>query len=227
MKKLSIFTIIMFALCLYMVPATFATGGRTDSKDKQYGQGEDQKVKKGQTQAQQGQQGQQFELQKQNLMLVDKLIGTEIQNQQGEKIGEIDSVLVDVENGRVGFVTMTSGGIFGMGQDKYIVPFNALEKNMPQGKDAQVGERQQRQVVFTLNRQKDQLKVVPEGDIEDALTQEGQSRGIHEHYGVSPYWEDGQRQLQRQDGTQGQMMQETKKDQMMDKKDQQKNQKKY
>ena len=80
---------------------------------------------------------------------------------------------------------------------------------MPQGKDAkeaQVGERQQREVVFTLNRQKGQLKVVPEGDIEEALTQEGQSRGIHEHYGVSPHWEQDQRLQQRQDGTQGQMI---------------------
>lgn len=220
MKKRSIFTIILFALGLYMVPATFATGPHSDSKDKQSSQGEYQKDQKKQTQGQLGQQTQQ---QKQNLMLVDNLIGTEIQNQQGEKIGEIDSVLVDVENGQIGFVTVTSGGILGMGQDKYIVPFNALEKKMPQGKEAQAGVRQQRQIVFTLNKQIDQLKEVPQGDIEEALTQEGQSRGIHEHYGVSPYWEEGQRQQQRLDNTQRQMMQDMKKDQLLDRKDQQKN----
>jgi hypothetical protein len=105
-----------------------------------------------------------------------------------------------------------------MGQEKYIVPFNALQKTMPQGTEARTGISQQRPVVFTLNKQKDQLKAVPEGDIEKALTQEGQTRGIHEHYGVSPYWEDGQRQQQRQ------MMQDTNKDQMMNKKVQQKDQ---
>jgi sporulation protein YlmC with PRC-barrel domain len=228
MKRLSIFTIILFALGLYMVPATFAGGPYSESKDKQPGQGEYQtdQNRPAQTQlgiqGQQAQQSQQLQQQRQNLLLVDNLIGTEIQNQQGEKIGQIDSVLVDVENGRIGFVTMTSGGVFGMGQDKYIVPFNALQKKMPQGTQAQVSERQQRQVVFTLNKEKDQLKAVPEGDIEEVLTRQNQSREIHEHYGVSPYWEEGQLQQQRQDDTQRQMMQDTKKDPMMDKKDRKK-----
>lgn len=223
MKKLSILTTILFALGLYLVPVTFAAGG-TDSKDKQYGQSEYQKDQKGQAQAQQdkqGQQGKQFQQEKQSLVLIDKLSGAEVQNQQGENIGEIDRVLVDVKTGQVGFVTLTSGGVLGVGDDKYIVPFNALQKDMSQGTEAQLGDRQLR---FTLNKQKDQLKEVPQGDIEEALTQEDQSRGIFEHYGVSPYWEDDQRQQQRQDGTQHQMMQDKKKDHMMDKKDQKKNQ---
>lgn len=213
MKKLSIFTTILFALGLYMVPAAFAAADSTDSKDKQYGQGQYQKDQKGQAQTQSGQK---FQQQKQNLVLVDNLVGSEIQDQQGEKIGDIDRILVDVDNGRVGFVTIASGGLLGVGEDKYIVPFNALKKKMSQGNEAQMSERQ---FVFTLNKQKDQLREVPQGDIEEALTQEDQSRGIHEFYGVSPYWEGNQRQQQRQDTPQ----------QMMDKKDQQKNQnqKKY
>ncbi|MFO7577588.1 MAG: PRC-barrel domain-containing protein [Pelovirga sp.] len=223
MKKTSIFITILFALGLYMVPASFATGGSADSKDKPSGQSENLKDQKRQAQ---GQQGLNFQQQKQNLLLSDNLIGTEIQNQQGEKIGEIDSVLVDVENGQVGFVTMTSGGVLGVGAEKYIVPFNALQKKMPQGEQALAGERQDRQVVFTLNKQKDQLKKVPEGNIEEALTQEGQSRGIHEHYGVSPYWEEDQRQMM-QDTEKNQMMQGTEENQMMRDRDQQKNQQKY
>ncbi len=224
MKKLSIFTIILFALGLYMVPATFAADSPADSKDKQYGQGDYQKDQKSQTQAKQGQK---FQQQKQNLLLVDNLIGSEIQNQQGEKIGDIENVLVDVDSGKIGFVTLASGGVLGVGDDKYIVPFNALQKKMPQGKDAQVGDPQLNQVAFTLNKNKDQLKRVPDGDIEEALTQQDQSRGIHEYYGVSPYWEDDKRP----------MMQDKNKDQMMDNKNQMKkdptekdpmkNQKKY
>ncbi|MGK2905185.1 MAG: PRC-barrel domain-containing protein [Desulfuromonadales bacterium] len=230
MKKLSILTSILFALGLYMVPATFATGSSADSKDKKSVQGEYQKDQKGQSQAQQSKQGQQgqFQQQKQNLVLADKLNGAEVQNQQGENIGEIDRVLVDVRTGQVGFVTLVSGGILGVGDDKYIVPFNALK--ISQGTEAQVGEHQLR---FTLNKSKDQLKKVPEGDIEEALSQDDQSRGIFEHYGVSPYWDDNQRRQNRQDHTPGQMMQDRNKDQMMqdrnknqmmDKKDQQKSQ---
>ena len=209
MKKLSILTTILFAFGLYMVPATFATGTATDSKDRKAGQSDYQQDQRGQAQGQQaqqaqpGQQGLQAQQgQQQNLMLVDNLSGTEIQNQQGEKIGEIDKVLVDVESGRVGFITMSSGGIFGMGEDNYIVPFNALEQKRSEGQDTRIGERQQ--VVFTLDRQKDQLREVPQGDIEQALTQQNQSREIHEHYGVSPYWEEDQSRQQRQDRTQRQ-----------------------
>lgn len=236
MKKLSILTTILFAFGLYMVPATFATGVAADSKDRQPGQGEYQKDQPGQSRAQQtpgtlgqsnqqerqtqsGQSAQQAQRgtqsQQQNLMLVDNLIGTEVQNRQGEQIGEIDSVLVDVESGRIGFVTMKSGGVFGMGEEKYIVPFNALEKK---GTEARTGISQQREVVFTLDKQKNQLKEVPEGDIEEAMTKAGQSQGIHEYYGVSPYWEDNQGAQQRQDDTQRQMMQDTKKDPTVDKK---------
>ena len=206
MKKLSILTTILFAIGLYIVPATFATVGTTEKKDSQAGQSDYQKSQQRPDQGLQTQQGQQA--QQQSLMLVDNLSGTEIQNQQGEKIGTIDSVLVDVESGRIGFVTMTSGGIFGIGEDKYIVPFNALKKTMPQGQDTRVGERQERQVVFTLDKQKDQLREVPQGDIEEVLTQQNQSREIHEHYGVSPYWEQDQSQQQRRDDTQRQMMPE-------------------
>ncbi len=213
MKKLSIFTTLLFALGLYMVPAVFATGSSADSKDKQYGQGEYQKDQKGQTQAQQGQKGQTFQQQKQSLVLVEHLNGTEVQNRQGENIGEIDKVLVDVKSGQIGFVTLKSGGVLGMGEERYIVPFNALQNDTTQRTEGALGMSQMR---FTLNKSKDQLKKVPEGDIEEALTQD-QSRGIHEHYGVSPYWEDDQRQ----------MMQGTQNNHMMDSQDQQKNQKKY
>lgn len=201
MKKLGIFTTLLFALGLYMVPATFAAGTTADSKDKQYGQA-DQMNQKGQTQAQQGQK---FQQQKKNLLLVENLTGSEIQDQQGEKIGDIDRVLVDVKNGKVGFVTVASGGLLGVGEDKYIVPFNALQMKMPQGQ-AQVDER----VVFTLNMKKDQLKEVPQGDIEQVLTREDQSRGIFEHYGVSPYWGDDQSQQQRQDDLDRQMKEQKK-----------------
>ena len=210
MKKLSILTTLIFAFGLCMVPATFA--GSTDSKDKQSGQSEYQKDQKGQAHTQQGQN---FQQQKQNLFLVENLIGSEIQDHQGEKIGDIDKVLVDVENGQVGFVTVASGGVLGVGDDKYIVPFNALQMKKSQGNEAQVGERQMGEIVFTLNTHKHQLKEVPQGDIEEALTQEDQSRGIFEHYGVAPYWEGNQRQQDHRYDTQHQMM---------DKKDQPKNQ---
>jgi sporulation protein YlmC with PRC-barrel domain len=118
-----------------------------------------------------------------NMLMVDNLIGADVQNQRGEKIGEIDKVLIDVPTGQVGYVLLSGGGMFGVGTDRYVVPFNALQVS---SSDA-----------FTLQMTRDQLMKAPAGDIETALNQD-QGRQIHQYYGVSPYWEE-RSTIQRQD----------------------------
>ncbi len=114
-----------------------------------------------------------------NMMLVDHIVGKDVQNQRGEKVGEIEKVVIDVEKGRVGYVILTGGGILGVGEDRYIVPFNALQTSRGTDQDDKL---------FTLKQNKDQLMKIPDGDIETVLNQE-EGRQIHQHYGVSPYWE--------------------------------------
>ncbi|NCP02283.1 MAG: hypothetical protein GW861_02745 [Deltaproteobacteria bacterium] len=69
------------------------------------------------------------------------------------------------------------------------------------------------------------MDAVPEGDIEEALTKDNQSREIHEFYGVSPYWEDGQQQGQGSN-TPSPMMQDMNKNKKIDNKDPLKTEKK-
>ena len=111
-----------------------------------------------------------------NMLLVDHIIGTEVQNQTGEKIGVIEKVVIDVPDARVGYVLLS-----GVGAERYIVPFNALQvSRSPSG---------QMEDTFTLQQTKDQLMKAPEGDIETVLNRE-EGRQIHQYYGISPYWEE-------------------------------------
>ena len=111
-----------------------------------------------------------------NMLLVDHIIGTEVQNQNGEKIGVIEKVVIDVPDARVGYVLLS-----GVGAERYIVPFNALQvSRSPSG---------QMEDTFTLQQTKDQLMKAPEGDIETVLNRD-EGRQIHQYYGISPYWEE-------------------------------------
>lgn len=187
MKKIIVFVSI-FAFSLFLVSATFATETKQHSQEK-YGKSQ------GQEQSQQTQKMSAKNLQEKNLMLVDHLIGTNVMNQKNEQVGEIDKVLVDPQQGKIGYVIVSGGGVLGVGDEKYIVPFNALQKQMS---DEQIleGDRKEHKITFTVNQ--DKLKAVPKGDIETALTQEEMNE-INEFYGVAPFWEDqGTERTQKQ-----------------------------
>ena len=56
----------------------------------------------------------------------EALIGREVQNIQGEDLGDINNVIID-EQGRVKAVTIGIGGFLGIGEKDVGVPFSALE----------------------------------------------------------------------------------------------------
>lgn len=57
---------------------------------------------------------------------VSDLIGMEIRNQQNEKVGKVEDVLVDLQAGRVVQVVISSGGFLGLGDELSVVPPSAL-----------------------------------------------------------------------------------------------------
>lgn len=54
------------------------------------------------------------------------LMGLEVQNRQGAKLGKVEDLAVDVESGRIVQVILASGGIVGIGQTLHSVPPGAL-----------------------------------------------------------------------------------------------------
>ncbi len=152
--------------------------GQADEKQQDRLQPDQQKQQ--QQQAQTGQQSQQ------NIRSADELEGMAIQNTQGEKLGKLAQVLVDLQAGKIGYAVVSSGGVLGMGESKYIVPFKAIK----------VGPQNN----LILDIPADRLKEAPQGNVEQALNRE-QGREIHQFYGVSPYWEDSGNQMSQPDQT--------------------------
>jgi len=76
------------------------------------------------------------------------IIGDSVENNEGEKLGEIDNLMVNVHTGNVEYAVVEFGTFLGIGGKLFAVPFRELRIN-PTKK------------LFVLNRDKDYLKKSP------------------------------------------------------------------
>jgi sporulation protein YlmC with PRC-barrel domain len=101
-----------------------------------------------------------------------------VKSPQGEDLGQIEEVMLDMEVGRVAYAILSFGGFLGLG-DKWVpVPWDA------------VALRPDEKVVI-LNIEKAKLQKAP--NFERATLPELANRQwgavIHAYYGYPPYWE--------------------------------------
>lgn len=76
------------------------------------------------------------------------IIGDHIENPQGEDLGKIDNVMVNVHNGQIEYVVVEFGSFLGVGGKLFAVPFQELRLDP---------ERKR----FILNKEKEYLKKAP------------------------------------------------------------------
>jgi sporulation protein YlmC with PRC-barrel domain len=79
-----------------------------------------------------------------------KLTGLNVKNSEGETLGSVEDIVMDVESGKVAYVALSFGGVFGVGDKLFAVPFRQLK--FMHGKD---------EMYFVLNVPKDRLKAAP------------------------------------------------------------------
>jgi sporulation protein YlmC with PRC-barrel domain len=65
------------------------------------------------------------------LLSSSTLSGDEVYNLQNEKLGEIKDFMLDLEDGRIAYAVMESGGFLGMGRKLFAVPWKALSVDQP------------------------------------------------------------------------------------------------
>jgi sporulation protein YlmC with PRC-barrel domain len=57
----------------------------------------------------------------------DKVEGTAVYNNTGDKLGSVDDLIIDKRSGQVRYAVMEFGGFLGMGTDRYPLPWNMLK----------------------------------------------------------------------------------------------------
>lgn len=113
-----------------------------------------------------------------NVAQADTLMGMDVENAQGEDLGEIEDLAINLKDGRVAYAALAYGGWLGLGENLAAVPWEALKLNM--------AERE-----FSLNIAPDKLPNAPrfaQDQWPQTLDRKWLS-DMYAYYGAKPYWE--------------------------------------
>ena len=108
------------------------------------------------------------------LMGADTLMGNDVYNGEGDDLGDIKEFMIDMATGKVSYAVLSFGGILGMGDKLFAVPWNALKLDT-------VNKR------FTLDAKKETLQDAPGFDKDHwpSMADKTWSAGVHTFYGTS------------------------------------------
>jgi sporulation protein YlmC with PRC-barrel domain len=111
-----------------------------------------------------------------------KLIGADVENSQGENLGDITDVVLD-RTGRIEYAVLSFGGFLGLGEKYFAVPWAALR--------AEAGQRPGDRERYILNMDKERLKNAPGFDKNNwpDMADRSWAAQIYAFYGVPPSWE--------------------------------------
>jgi sporulation protein YlmC with PRC-barrel domain len=112
------------------------------------------------------------------LMGADTLIGEDVYNQKDEDLGDIKEIMLDMNSGRIAYAVLSFGGLMGMGDKLFAVPWEALKLDTE-------NER------FILNVDKDRLESAPGFDKDNwpDMADPTWQNTIHSYYGTKSYTE--------------------------------------
>lgn len=64
-------------------------------------------------------------------LTASSLIGDKVVNPQGEHMGEIKEIMLDLEAGKIDYIVIEFGGFLGMGVKYFAIPFRVLKLDAP------------------------------------------------------------------------------------------------
>lgn len=106
-----------------------------------------------------------------------EIIGRSVQNDRGDKLGEIKDLVIDPDRNRVAYAVLTFGGFMGLGDKLFAIPSGVLQLPGTGG-----------YAVLTVD--KDRLKEATGFDQSQwpNLADPTLAAGVYEFYGLRPYW---------------------------------------
>jgi len=113
-----------------------------------------------------------------NLLRGNMFIGADVQNPQGQNLGDIKDVVIDRASGRIAYAVVSFGGFLGMGEKLFAVPWGAFAQPKAD-KDT-----------FVLDVDKERLKNAPGFDAHNwpQMASREWVTSLYSYYNVPPYW---------------------------------------
>jgi len=112
-----------------------------------------------------------------NLLSASTLIGDKVVNLKNENIGKIEDLMIVLKDGRVGYAVLSFGGILGIGDKLFAIPWASLRID-------------QEKECFVMDVDKDKLDNAPGFDKDNWPDMEDEAWGVavHSYYNQKPYW---------------------------------------
>ncbi|MFN2309007.1 MAG: PRC-barrel domain-containing protein [Gammaproteobacteria bacterium] len=112
------------------------------------------------------------------IMSAESLEGDDVVNTEGEKLGTIESIMLDIPNGRIAYCVLSFGGVLGLGEKLFAIPWEAFVLDADEKH-------------FILNVDKEALKDAPGFDKDHwpEMADASWASYVHSYYNFPPYWE--------------------------------------
>jgi sporulation protein YlmC with PRC-barrel domain len=107
-----------------------------------------------------------------------KVIGTTVKSRAGQKLGEVEDVVLDKQSNSIMFAVVGFGGVLGVGEKYHPVPWSTLTY------DERAGG-------YIVDFTKEQLEAAPAASIEDLTKNDGMGYRdtTYAYYKAKPYWQ--------------------------------------
>jgi sporulation protein YlmC with PRC-barrel domain len=114
-----------------------------------------------------------------DVMAAATLDGNRVISSDGEDIGKVKDIMLDVRSGRVAYAVLSSGGFLGIGDKLLAIPWHALTLDT-------------QQKCFVLNMSAERVKNAPGFDKDPwpSMADQTWATSVHQYYGSEPYWGD-------------------------------------
>lgn len=106
------------------------------------------------------------------------LIGDGVINAQGEDLGKVEEIMIDIHSGKVAYLVLSFGGFLGLGEKLFAIPWDAITIDT-------------NRKVFILNVERATLEKAPGFDKDNwpQISDIEWLNGIYEYYGYKPWWD--------------------------------------
>jgi hypothetical protein len=110
-------------------------------------------------------------------MAASSLDGNSVISTDGDDVGKIKEIMLDVSSGRIAYAVLSSGGFLGIGDKLLAIPWNALTLDTDNK-------------CFRLAAMSEQVRNAPgfDKDLWPSMADRTWATTLHQHYGQEPYW---------------------------------------
>ena len=112
------------------------------------------------------------------VLTASSLKGDKVVNHQGEDLGEIQEIMLDLDHGRIAYAVLSFGGFLGMGDKLFAIPWQAFSVDTVQKR-------------LVLNTKKELLEKATGFDKSNWPNMADPTWGstVYGYYGYKPYWD--------------------------------------